>query len=87
MLDALMPAADEVIACRLPDSGGQEGAASAEPDAMAELVAVRGGRRLIADDLRAAVRLAALRGAHRIYVTGSLYLCGAALSLNGEAIA
>jgi dihydrofolate synthase/folylpolyglutamate synthase len=86
MLDALMPAADEVIACRLPDSGGQEGGVAAEPDAIAELVATRGGRRLMADDLRGAVRLAALRGAHRIYVTGSLYLCGAALVLNGEAV-
>jgi dihydrofolate synthase/folylpolyglutamate synthase len=87
MLDALMPVADEVIACRLPDSGGQEGGPAAEPDAIAELVGARGGRRLVTDDLRAAVRLAALRGAHRIYVAGSLYLCGAALTLNGEAVA
>lgn len=86
MLDALMPAADEVIACRLPDSGGQEGGPGAEPDALADMVAARGGRRLTAQDLRGAVRLAALRGAHRIYVTGSLYLCGAALSLNGEEV-
>jgi dihydrofolate synthase/folylpolyglutamate synthase len=86
MLAPLMSSADEIIACRLPDSGGQEGADPADPEAIAEEVAERGGGKLMADDLRAAIRLAASRGAHRIYVTGSLYLCGAALTLNSEAV-
>lgn len=87
MLDQLMPAADELIACRLPDSGGQEGGPGAEPAEIANLAAQRGGRQLVADDLRGAVRLAALRGAHRIYIAGSLYICGAALAMNDEAVA
>ena len=40
----------------------------------------------MAQDLLEATRLAREAGADRIYITGSVYLCGAALAANGEQV-
>jgi folylpolyglutamate synthase/dihydropteroate synthase len=87
MIAALARDADEIIAVPLPDSGGQEGAGGADPRAIVSEVMGHRIPALAAPDIVAAVKQAAQRGAHRIYVAGSLYLCGAALSANGETIA
>jgi folylpolyglutamate synthase/dihydropteroate synthase len=58
MLTPLMSAADEIIACRLPDSGGQEGNDPADPEVIASVVAERGGRKLTAESVRSAIRRA-----------------------------
>ena len=52
---------------------------------MAGIIGTLGGRVEVADDLAAAVKRA--RGsADRVYICGSVYLCGAALALNGERV-
>ena len=52
---------------------------------MAEAVRALGGRVAIAGDLTEAVRVAR-EAANRVYIAGSVYLCGAALALNGEQV-
>ena len=87
MLSALVPAIDELVACPLPDSGGQEGGPGANPRDLAAIVESLGRKARVAADLAEAVALAGQAGADRIYISGSIYLCGAALALNGEAVA
>lgn len=84
-LSELIGVADAFFVCRLPDSGGQEGGPGAEPGHVASILAMMGGKVEVAEDLAAAVA-AALKAADRVYVCGSVYLCGAALALNGEQV-
>ncbi|MBU6318659.1 MAG: bifunctional folylpolyglutamate synthase/dihydrofolate synthase [Alphaproteobacteria bacterium] len=84
VLGPLCETAEEVIACPLPDSGGQEGGEGADPSAIVAHARSLGVEARQAADLDEAIRLSKGGGAHRIYVCGSLYLCGAALRLNGE---
>jgi len=81
----LVGVADAFFLCPLPDSGGQEGGRGAEPRHVAAIITSLGGRTWIAEDLSAAVA-AACKTADRVYVCGSVYLCGAALALNGERV-
>lgn len=84
MLEALKGAADDIIACELPDNGGQEGGPGAKP---AHVVAAAGAldmHAMAADDVGDAISLAKAGGARRIWVCGSVYLCGAVLAANGE---
>ena len=85
VLGELAPVADEVIICPLPDSGGQEGGPGADPDHVAGIARTLGAKVSVADDLMQAVEIASARGAS-VYICGSVYLCGAALKLNGEQI-
>jgi dihydrofolate synthase/folylpolyglutamate synthase len=85
VLGELKDEADLFVACPLPDSGGQEGGAGADPRDVAEAVRAQGGRVAIAGDLTDAVRVAR-EAANRVYIAGSVYLCGAALALNGEQV-
>lgn len=87
VLAQLLPQVDEVIACPLPDSGGQEGGPGADPRHLCTIAEDLGGQARVALDLASAVDLARTSGAHRVYITGSVYLCGAALALNGEEVA
>ena len=84
VLRPLCESAEEIIACPLPDSGGQEGGDGADPSAIVALARSLGVEARQVGDLEEAVRLSRSGGAHRIYVCGSLYLCGTALRLNGE---
>jgi dihydrofolate synthase/folylpolyglutamate synthase len=81
----LVGVADAFFLCPLPDSGGQDGGPGAEPRHLASIIASLGGRTEIAGDLAAAVA-AARKAADRVYVCGSVYLCGEALALNGERV-
>lgn len=81
----LANSAERFFVCPLPDSGGQEGGPGADPKALASAIEARGCRVDIAPDLASAV-IAARKAADRVYVCGSVYLCGAALALNGERI-
>lgn len=85
VLGELKDEVDLLVACPLPDSGGQEGGAGADPRDVAETAKALGMRAVIAADLMEAVRVAR-EAADRIYIAGSVYLCGAALSLNGELV-
>ena len=85
VLGELKDEVDLFVACPLPDSGGQEGGAGADPRDVAEAVRALGGRVAIAGDLTEAVRVAR-EAANRVYIAGSVYLCGAALALNGEQV-
>lgn len=78
--------ADDIIACELPDSGGQEGGPGAAPAHLAAIARTLGAHALEAQDYLDALKLAQASGAARIYVCGSLYLCGALLSANGERV-
>ena len=85
VLAELKPVTDVFVVCPLPDSGGQEGGPGAEPKHIAGIIATLGARIVVASDLMEAVHVA--RGmADRVYVSGSVYLCGAALALNGERV-
>lgn len=85
VLAELAPVADLFVTCPLPDSGGQEGGPGADPRHVAGIIATLGGRAEVAGDLAEAVLMA--RGtADRVYVAGSVYLCGAALRLNEERV-
>ncbi len=86
VLGELLPVIDDMVVCPLPDSGGQEGGPGAEPRHVAGIAATLGGKARIADDLSGAVSKARASGADRIYICGSVYLCGAALRLNGERV-
>lgn len=85
VLAELRPVTDLFVACPLPDSGGQEGGPGADPRDVAMIVEKLGGVAAMAGSLREAVEIARGR-ASRVYVAGSVYLCGAALALNGERI-
>src|SRR6185295_5188719 len=85
VLSELVPSADVLVACPLPDSGGQEGGPGADPREIAGITTSLGGKAVVAADLAKAVQQAK-RVADRIYICGSLYLCGAALKANGEAV-
>ena len=85
VLAELKPETDLFVVCPLPDSGGQEGGAGADPLELAEAVKALGGRVAIAGDLMEAVRIGR-EAADRVYVAGSVYLCGTALSLNDERV-
>lgn len=85
VLGALTPVADEIIICPLPDSGGQEGGAGADPRHIAGVAQTLGTKVGMADDLAQAVELASAR-ATSVYICGSVYLCGAALRLNEEQV-
>lgn len=87
VLTELVPVVDEVIACPLPDSGGQEGGPGADPHQIAGVAASLGAQSAVAAGLSEGVELARRRGADRIFIAGSVYLCGAALKANGERIA
>jgi dihydrofolate synthase/folylpolyglutamate synthase len=84
VLTELAPAVDEIIACPLPDSGGQEGGPGADPHSVASIAAALGANVSTAADFMEGVELARHRGADRIFIAGSVYLCGAALKANGE---
>jgi dihydrofolate synthase/folylpolyglutamate synthase len=86
VLSELLPVADEVFVCPLPDSGGQEGGPGAEPRHLAGIAETLGGKARVADSFIDAVRIAREGGADRIYICGSVYLGGAALAANGEQI-
>ena len=86
VLSELLPVTSELIVCPLPDSGGQEGGPGAEPRHVAGIAATLGGKAQVAADLDEAVALARRGGAERIYICGSVYLCGAALQANGEQV-
>jgi dihydrofolate synthase / folylpolyglutamate synthase len=81
----LAGAADRFFVCPLPDSGGQEGGPGADPQVLAGALAAIGAKAEIAADLVSAVA-AARKAADRVYICGSVYLCGAALALNGERV-
>ena len=85
VLAELTPVVDLFVTCPLPDSGGQEGGPGADPRHVAGIIATLGGRAEIAGDLAEAVLLARAT-ADRVYVAGSVYLCGAALRLNEERV-
>jgi dihydrofolate synthase/folylpolyglutamate synthase len=85
VLAELAPVTDLFVACALPDSGGQEGGPGAEPRHVAGIIETLGGRVELAEDIAEAVLLAR-RTAERVYVAGSVYLCGQALRLNGEQV-
>jgi dihydrofolate synthase/folylpolyglutamate synthase len=82
----LAPVVDDLIACELPDSGGQEGGPGAAPSHIAQIAHTLGAHALEAGDFRDALALAKASGATRIYICGSLYLCGATLAANGERV-
>lgn len=86
VLAELAPAVDDLIACELPDSGGQEGGPGAAPSHIARIARTLGAHALEAGDFRDAIELAKASDATRIYVCGSLYLCGAVLAANGEQV-
>jgi dihydrofolate synthase/folylpolyglutamate synthase len=86
VLGELLPVADELLVCALPDSGGQEGGPGAESKHVAGIAGTLGCKARIAEDLPDAVRLARASGADRIYICGSVYLCGAALAANDERV-
>lgn len=86
VLAELVPEADELIICPLPDSGGQEGGPGAEPRHVAGVAATLGARPQIAAGLVEAVEQARRSGVDGIYICGSVYLCGAALQANGEQV-
>lgn len=85
VLGELTPVVDEMIICPLPDSGGQEGGPGADPRHIAGIAQTLGAKVSVADDLQGAVELASAR-AQGVYICGSVYLCGAALQLNGEQV-
>jgi dihydrofolate synthase/folylpolyglutamate synthase len=85
VLGELTGAADEIVICPLPDSGGQEGGPGADPAHVAGIARTLGASVSTADSLEQAVTLA-LDKADSVYICGSVYLCGAALSANGEQI-
>jgi dihydrofolate synthase / folylpolyglutamate synthase len=86
VLTALAPAVDMMFACPLPDSGGQEGGMAADPHALVGIARDLGVVAETAPVFTAAIAAAKERGATRIYLCGSLYLCGAALAANAETI-
>jgi dihydrofolate synthase/folylpolyglutamate synthase len=86
VLAELVPAVDEIIACPLPDSGGQEGGPGADPHSVATIAAALGAKASTAGDFMEGVELGRSRGADRIFIAGSVYLCGAALKANGERV-
>jgi dihydrofolate synthase/folylpolyglutamate synthase len=85
VLGELKAVADAFVVCALPDSGGQEGGPGADPHHVAGIATSLGATASVARDLVDAVRLAQ-RTADKVYIAGSVYLCGAALSLNGESV-
>ena len=85
VLNELKDETNLFVVCPLPDSGGQEGGPGADPRDVAEVIKGFGGRVAIAGDLMEAVRVAC-EAAERVYICGSVYLCGAALALNGEKV-
>jgi len=85
VLGELKPAADLFVICPLPDNGGQEGGPGAEPMHVAGIAATLGANVTVGRDLAEAVQLA-LRAADKVYIAGSVYLCGAAMALNGEQV-
>lgn len=86
ILHALVSCCDLLLACALPDSGGQEGGEGASPERLAATAKALGSDADAVADLPTAVHRAAEAGAARIYICGSLYLCGAALAFNEEAV-
>ncbi|MDP3737279.1 MAG: folylpolyglutamate synthase/dihydrofolate synthase family protein [Hyphomonadaceae bacterium] len=86
VLKQLVPVSAEVIVCPLPDSGGQEGGPGADPQRLAGIVDALGGKGNVASGFADAITQARDRGADRIYVCGSVYLCGAVLAANGESV-
>jgi len=87
VLRELRSAVSHLIACPLPDSGGQEGGAGADPLAIADAARAAGIQASVATSLQAAVAAAKASQTTRIYISGSLYLCGAALAANHERVA
>ena len=77
---------DEVIACPLPDSGGQEGGPGGDPRDVAAVAEALGAKVRTAESFIEAVEMARQDNADRIYISGSVYLCGAALQANGEQV-
>ncbi len=86
MLEAMQDVADDVIACALPPSGGQEGGPGANPAHVAAAAEALDMHALTAGDVREAIGLAKAGGARRIWVFGSVYLCGAVLAANAETV-
>ncbi len=85
VLTELVSVADEIIACPLPDSGGQEGGPGADPHHVAGIARTLGANVTVAASLEEAVA-AGLSRSQSLYVCGSVYLCGAALAANGERV-
>ena len=86
VMSELVPVAAEIIAIPLPDSGGQEGGPGAEPRHLVSVAETVGGVARMASNLLEATRMAREAGADRVYISGSVYLCGAALAANGEQV-
>jgi dihydrofolate synthase/folylpolyglutamate synthase len=87
ILSEIGRAADLVLVCPLPDSGGQEGGPGADPHELVRIATGLGVTAEAAPDVLTAIRKALAEGADRVVVTGSIYLCGAVLSANGEQVA
>jgi dihydrofolate synthase/folylpolyglutamate synthase len=86
VLSELVPVADDMFVCPLPDSGGQEGGPGADPRHLAGIATTLGGKAQVADSFIEAVRIAREGGADRIFICGSVYLGGAALGANDEQV-
>ncbi len=86
MLEAMVGVADDLVACELPSSGGQEGGPGANPSHIVAAADSLGLHAMTSGDVRAAIKLARAGGADRIWVFGSVYLCGAVLAANGESV-
>ncbi len=85
VLAELVSAVDEIIACPLAESGGQEGGPGADPNHVAVIARTLGANVTVANSLEEAVAMGVSR-AQSVYVCGSVYLCGAALTANGEQV-
>ena len=86
VLIELAPVADQLIFCPLPDSGGQEGGAGADPAHLAGIANSLGANATITDSFTTAVTQARAGGASHTYICGSIYLCGAAMAENDESV-
>jgi dihydrofolate synthase/folylpolyglutamate synthase len=84
ILSQLIPVCDDLFACPLPDSGGQEGGPGAPPEHIVQIARTLGTDARAALSFEHAIRAAKSSRADRIFVCGSIYLCGAVLRANAE---
>ena len=86
IIDAFAPVVSSFVMTSLPAGAGQEGGSSADPAILAEIAQFYGVNATVVHSLEEAIVVLPKFQANTIYICGSLYLAGAILALNDEAI-
>ncbi len=86
IIGAFAPVVSSFVMTSLPADAGQEGGSSADPNELMKIAEMHKAKAQSASSLTAALTELAKLNSDTVYICGSLYLAGAILTLNNQAV-